>query len=327
MNLNLYNTKMERIAIIGGRFVSCMWSEGYNTTQPFTLELQATGEYKSKVKPDCYIGRDDRKTLMVIKTVRVKDGHIIADGKEAKRCLDDVACEATIPEGSNLAQAIKSAYDSSGKFENIEFASQTLPVTYEHQISNKTCWELCEIMCQDTDTGYRVVRSGREIKVEFYRPEANPNRVLAERYGSLKVDAVTLSTENKKNVAVVLGDGEGEARTKVRIDLSGDGEQKRAMFVDARDVQREETDTEETYKKKLAARGYEQLLTKQGTWECALNPLPQEFGTLYDLGDMITVLLPDYGMKLQARITRLTQQSQNNIIDTILEVGDITIMR
>ena len=60
---------------------------------------------------------------------------------------------------------------------------------------------------------------------------------------------------------------------------------------------------------------------------CALNPLPKEFGTMYDLGDVITVLLPDYGMKMQARITRFTQQSQNNVIDTILEVGNITITR
>ena len=48
---------------------------------------------------------------------------------------------------------------------------------------------------------------------------------------------------------------------------------------------------------------------------------------MYDLGDVITVLLPDYGMKMQARITRFTQQSQNNVIETILEVGNITITR
>lgn len=326
MNLNLYDTQLNRIAIIGGRFVSCMWSEGYNTTQPFTLELQATEEYKNKVKPDCYVGRDDRKTLMVLKTVRVKDGHVIASGKEAKRCLDDVACETIIQEGANLAASIKAAYDSSGKFENIEFAEQTLDVTYEHQISNKTCWELCETMCQDTDTGYRVARNGKQIKVEFYKPEADPNQILAEKYGSLKVESITLSTENKKNYAVVLGEGEGEDRYRVRIDLSG-GEQKRGLFVDARDVQREEGESDASYEKKLLARGYEELLVKQGTWECALNPLPQEFGSLYDLGDVITVLLPDYGMKLQSRITRFTQQSQNNITDTILEVGDITITR
>ena len=326
MNLNLYDQQMNRIAIIGGRFVSCMWSEGYNTTQPFTLELQATDEYKTKVKPDCYVGRDDRKTLMVLKTVRVKDGRVIANGKQANRCLDDVACETIIPAGSNLAQSIKAAYDASDKFENIEFAEQTLDVTYDHQISNKSCLILCETMCQDTDTGFRVVRDGKSIKVEFYKPEVNPNRILSERYGSLKVDSITLSTENKKNCAIVLGEGEGENRFRVRVDLSN-GEQKRSMFVDARDILREEGESDESYSARLAARGYEELLLKQGTWECALNPLPQEFGTMYDLGDVITVLLPDYGMKMQSRITRFTQQSQNNIIDTILEVGNITITR
>lgn len=326
MNLNLYDSKLNRIAIIGGRFVSCMWSEGYNTTQPFTLELQATEEYKTKVKPDCYIGRDDRKTLMVLKTVQVKDGHVIASGKEAKRCLDDVVCESSIKAGSNLASSIKAAYDASAKFENIEFAEQTLNVNYDHQISNKTCWELCETMCQDTDTGYRVVRSGKQILVEFYKPVADANRILAEKYGSLKVGSITLSTETKKNYAVILGEGEGENRYRVHIDLS-DGEQKRGVIVDARDVQREEDEDDAYYEQKLYARGYEELLGTKGTWECALNPLPQEFGTLYDLGDVITVLLPDYGMKLQSRITRFTQQSQNNIIETILEVGDITITR
>ena len=72
---------------------------------------------------------------------------------------------------------------------------------------------------------------------------------------------------------------------------------------------------------------YEELLKKQGTWECALNPLPQEFGTLYDLGDVITVLLPDYDMKIQSRLVRFTQKAQNNVIETTLEVGKITIMR
>lgn len=171
-----------------------------------------------------------------------------------------------------------------------------------------------------------MLREGKKLKVEFYKPEVNPNRVLSERYGSLKVDSITLSTENKKNYAIVLGEGEGEARFRVRVDLSG-GEQIRAIFVDARDILREEGEGDESYSARLAARGYEQLLEKQGTWECAMNPLPQEFGSLYDLGDVITVLLPDYDLKLQARITRFTQQSQNNVIDTILEIGNITITR
>ena len=113
MNLSLYDPQLNRIAIIEGRFVSCMWSEGYNTTQPFTLELLATAEYKQKVTPDCYVGRDDRKTLMVIKTVRVKSGHVIANGKQANRILDDVAFCGTIQEGAVLDKAICDAYAKS----------------------------------------------------------------------------------------------------------------------------------------------------------------------------------------------------------------------
>ena len=69
MNLNLYDADLNRIAIIGEQYISCLWSEGYNTIENFTLELVETDEYKKKVSVDCYVGRSDRNTLMVIKTV------------------------------------------------------------------------------------------------------------------------------------------------------------------------------------------------------------------------------------------------------------------
>lgn len=326
MKLNLYDRSLKRIAVIESRYVSCMWSEGYNSTQPFTMELQASDEYKRKVQPDCYVGRDDRKTLMVIKTVKVKNGRIVASGKQAQRCLDDVAFEGTIQAGSNVPAAIKSAYDRSHGYENFEVAASGLSVTYDHQISNKSIMLLLETMCQDTDTGFRVVRADRKLRVEFYRPEINHKLKLAQSYGNMRVDEVTLSTENKKNYAIVLGEGEGDARFRVYVDLSS-GEQKRSMFVDARDILREENESDSSYSARLYARGAEQLLTKQGTWECALTPLGTEFGARYDLGDIVTVLLPDYEMRIQSRIQRFTQQSQNNRVDTIVEVGNITITR
>lgn len=326
MKLNLYDRSLKRIAVIESRYVSCMWSEGYNSTQPFTMELQASDEFKKKVQPDCYVGRDDRKTMMVIKTVKVKDGRIVASGKQAQRCLDDVAFEGTIQAGSNVPSAIKTAYGRSHGYENFEVAASGLNVAYDHQISNKSIMLLLETMCQDTDTGFRVVRAAKKLRVEFYRPEINHKLKLAQSYGNMRVDEVTLSTENKKNYAIVLGEGEGDSRFRVYVDLSS-GEQKRSMFVDARDILREENESDSSYSARLYARGAEQLLTKQGTWECALTPLGTEFGVRYDLGDIVTVLLPDYDMRIQSRIQRFTQQSQNNRVDTIVEVGNITITR
>ena len=326
MRLNLYDSALNRIAIIGSQYVSCLWSEGYNSTQPFTLELQESEEFKKKVQPDCFVGRDDRKTMMVIKTVVVQNGRIIASGKQAQRCLDDVAFEGAIPAGRLLGDSIKGAYDSSHRYPPFEIAASDLLVTYDHQIGNKSILELLETMCQDTDTGFRSVRSGKTLLVEFYKPVLDLKLKLAQRYGNMQIGAVTLSTENKKNFAVVLGAGEGDERSRVYVDLSA-GAQKRSMIVDARDISRNENESDDSYNARLYARGVEKLLEKQGTWECSITPLGSEFGSRFDLGDIVTVLLPDYGTKIQARVQRFTQQSQNNKTDTTVDVGNITITR
>lgn len=326
MKLNLYDKNLNRISIIGDRFISCMWSEGYNTTQPFTVELQATEEYKRKVKPDLYVGRDDRKTLMVIKTVQAKDGKIIATGKQAARCLDDVSFIGTIEAGEYLAPAIKHAYETSNGFERIYFADTALNAICAHQISNKSILAICEKACQDADVGFRTVRGAAGVKVEFYQPAANPNLVFSQTFGNLAVESILLSTENLKNHAIVLGAGEGYDRAQVVVDRSN-GQQKRSLIVDARDLTRGQNETDDAYSARLTSRGVERLLEKQGTWECAFAPLAKDFGTRYDLGDILTILLPDHGIRLQARVSRFTQKAQKNKTTTSVEVGTITIMR
>lgn len=324
MNLNLYNEDLERISIIGTNFISCLWSEGYNTTENFTLELQATDEYKSKVKPDFYVGRDDRKSLMVIKAVQTVDGTIIASGKQATRVLDDVAFVGTLPEGSVIDTSIKSAYNDSSKFHNLEFASTNLGASYDQQISHKSFLELCTVMCQSTDVGLKVIRQNGGLVAEFYKPELNSKTKLSENFGNVKVNNIILSTENYRNYAIVLGEGEEENRTRVNVDLT-DGEKRREIIIDARDLRQEDGETIAGYKKRLYARGVEKLLGQQKTWECAVLPLAKEFGVKYDLGDMVDIVLNEYDIKMQARISRFTQKQQRNRLETVVEIGNITI--
>ena len=326
MRLNLYDRDLNRIAIIGERFVSCLWAEGYNTVQKFTLELQETDEYRQKVRPDCYVGRDDRKTLMVIKTIQVADGKIVASGSQAVRVLEDSAFIGTIPSGSMVDTAIREAYESSTGQHLVEFADSDLGVAYDSQISNKPILTLCTTMCQSADVGFRAVRDQKRILVEFYKPEMDPNLVFSEKFGNLLLESITLSTENLKNYAIVLGKGEGEARTRADVDLTGGGDP-RELIVDARNLQLEDGESEEDYHQRLRAKGIEELLERCQTWECALTPIAKDFGTRFDLGDILTVLLPEYGMKFQARVSRFTQKVQNNQTTTTIEVGEITITR
>jgi phosphoribosyl-ATP pyrophosphohydrolase len=97
--------------------------------------------------------------------------------------------------------------------------------------------------------------------------------------------------------------------------------------VDARDIAREETDTDDSYREKLLERGNEKLLEKTETWECVFRPLASDFGRRFDLGDILTVILAEYGLKLKARVARFTQIEQNNQTKTTIEVGAITIVR
>lgn len=326
MNLNLYDNNLNRTSIIGGQYISCLWSEGYNTIENFTMELVATDEYKKKIRPDCYVGRNDRKTLMVIKTVEITNGKIVASGKQAGRVLDDVSFIGTIELGSLIDTSIKNAYNNGNKYRNLEFADTNLQIPYNHQISNKSILKLCETMCQSEDVGFRVIRNNGTMYTEFYRPEYNPNFVLSEKFGNLSIDSISISTEKSKNYAIVLGEGEGENRNKVYVD-STNGEERRDLIVDANDIQKEENETDESYNSRLIARGIEKLLENQQTFSCAFTPYAKDFGVKYDLGDILTVYLTDYGITLQSRVSRFTQKAQRNKVETTIEVGQITIKR
>lgn len=326
MNLSLYDADLNRIAIIGCQYVSCLWSEGYNTIENFTLELIETEEYKRKVSVDCYVGRDDRKTLMVIKTVQISGGKIVVSGKQATRVLGDVSFIGTISGGSNIDTSIMNAYNNSEKYRNVEFANTSLGVKYPNQISNKSFSELCATMCQSENVGFRSIRGNGVVVVEFYKPEEKSNLVFSEKFGNLTVNSISVSSENYKNYCIVLGEGEGENRIRVDVDLTN-GNERRDLIVDAKDIQSEDGETTDSYKEKLIARGIEKLIECTQTFACAFAPYSSDFGTKYDLGDILTVYLTDYGITLKARVAKFTQKSQNNKTETSVEVGQITIKR
>lgn len=326
MKINLYDENLRRIAIIDERFVSCLWSEGYNTTENFTLELQETEEYRKKIKVDYYIGRNDRKTLMVIKSVSIANKKIVVSGNQATKVLGDVAFVGTIDANSRIDTAIEASYNKSNRFPNVEIVSGTISDEYNHQISNKSFLTLCESMCQSKDVGFRAVKDNGTIKIEFYKPEMNPSLVFSQKFGNLTLDSINISTQGFKNYAIVLGEGEGENRIRVDVDNTN-GNERRELIVDAKDIQKEDGETEGKYNARLAARGVEKLLQCQKVFDCIFIPLGKDFGNKYNLGDILTILLPEYEMKIQSRVVRFTQKVQNNQTTTSVDVGNLTIKR
>ncbi len=326
MKIKIYDKDLNPVLFIDEQFVSCLWSEGYNTIGSFCMELIDTAEYRKKIREDFYAGRSDRATLMVIKTVEFRDGRIIASGKQATAVLDDVAMIGTIQAGANIDTAVKNAYNGSTKFRGLNFAETDIGSKSTHQISNASFWDVCSTLCADTDLGIRVKRSGSELLAEFYKPEENQNLVFSKQYGNLSEPKITLSTEGTKNYAIVFGQGEGESRTRTTVDMT-DGQDRRELVVDAKDLQMDDGETTEDYLKRLESRGIEKLLEHQNVFSCSFIPNGKDFGVKYNLGDVLTVHLSEYGLKLKARVAKFTQKSQKNKTETTVEVGKITIVR
>lgn len=326
MKIKIYDKELNNILFIDGQFVSCLWSEGYNAIGSFCLELIDTAEYRKKIREDFYAGRNDRDTLMVIKTVEFRDGRIIASGKQATCILDDVAMIGTIQVGVDIDIAVKNAYNNSTKFRKMSFAETEIGAKSTHQISNASFWKVCSTLCSDADLGIRVKKSGSELLSEFYRPDENPNLVFSKQYGNLSEPKITLSTEWFKNYAIVFGQGEGDNRTRITVDMTG-GQDRRELVVDAKDIQMDDGETMEDYLKRLESRGVEKLLECQNVFSCSFIPSGKDFGTKYDLGDILTIHLGEYGLKLKARVSKFSQKSQKNRTDTTVEVGKIVIVR
>lgn len=326
MKLNLYDTALNRIAIIDGHFVSCLWQEKYNEKGSFTLELQATEEYKQKVRRDCYVGRTDRKTLMIIKSVVIEKGLIKATGFTADRTLEDVAFIGTITAGTKVIDGVKSAYNGSNQYPNIVIADSDIIDKYGHQISNKSMYVLLETMCKETDIGFRAVKSGNLINIELYKPVENPNIRFSKAFGNLKDEKLTLSNQQYKNYAVVLGQGEAENRVRVDVDLSN-GSTHKEMILDAKDVQQKDGESTADYQSRLYARGVEKLLEQVETFNASFTPMAADFGVRYDLGDIASVYLPEYKISIKARITAFQQKEQNNKTATTVSVGSLTIIK
>ncbi len=326
MNLNLYNENLERVAAIENHYISCLWAEGYNTVENFSLELIATDEYKKKVKADCFVGRTDRKTLMVIKSVETKNGHIVATGKQAQRVLEDVAFVGSIEPGTNIDTAVQNAYNNSTKIPSLEFVESEIEQTYGEHIGSQSVLSVCTTVCQETDVGFKIERNGNAMNLSLYQPAPKENLVFSERFRNLSINSILLSSENFKNYAIVLGaeqDG-----TPIRIDIDRtNGNKRRELVVDATRISREKEDTDSMFLAKISAFGVDELNKHTNIFVCSFTPNAGDFGKKYDLGDVLTVYLTEYGIKLQARVKKFTQKSQNNKVETTVEVGQIIIKR
>ncbi|MEE0899340.1 MAG: siphovirus ReqiPepy6 Gp37-like family protein [Bacteroidales bacterium] len=326
---NVYDTNLNRIGTIE-TWVSLLWNEGYNTLGSFCIEVQQTKEVSELIKVGNYVGRSDFKTLCLIRSVEVKDNTIVANGHPAVSILGERISTAVI-KNQNAEQAMRGLVENMSKWPCVELGEIAgFTDEFERQISDKTLLEYCEEICAEFDMGFtlRYDKKTKKLLFEIYRPEIDKNLKYATKFGNLAEVVYSETDTQYKNVAIVAGEGEGEERVTVYAgDVDSSGAERRELYVDARSIQKADEDTEETYKQKLVDFGLEKLAENIKIENISVQIATEDFGKTVELGDIITCILNDIGVKLQSRIIAFTYTSQRNTDEIEVEFGTPIIRR
>lgn len=211
-----------------------------------------------------------------------------------------------------------------------------LQVTYDNL--KQYVYELClQVGCSiraaydfDTDEIVFEVWTGKDRTQD---QSANSWAVFSDTFDNINQIDYYRDTENYKNFVYVAGEGEGSARIVETLNEVGTGEDRRELYVDARDLRMEDENqqpiSEVNYRKILKQRGKE----KKSSWtvienvDCEISVYNQAlvYKQDYDLGDICTVQYNKLGITVEKRITECIETWEDNSLSVNTIFGEDTL--
>lgn len=350
MNIKLLDKNYDVLGELDN-FYSLIWHRKY-----FDV-----GEFQLIAKPDSilqetkYLYRSDATEtgrIERIESVQTESGEteFTLSGRFLESFLDDriiipayttaSSRQAGMVIGDLIMRNIVSPADTTRKIANIRMGdiAQTenvaaLQVTYDNL--KEYVYELC-LQC---GCSVRAVYDFDTNQIEFQvwngkdrtqDQEENSWAVFSDTFDNINQIDYYLDNENYKNFAYIAGEGEGTARIVETLDEVGTGEDRREMFVDARDLRMEDENqnpiSEPVYRTMLKQRGKE----KKSSWvvvenvDCEISVYNKSliYKQDYDLGDICTVQYNRLGITAEKRITECIETWENNALSVNTVFGE-----
>lgn len=323
MECNVFNKELKRITALP--FRSLVWEESYADAGVFQAVFSKTAKVAAAVNLGSYIGIPERDTLMVVTGVEERGKEIWVTGAEAKVLLKNRVFIGTI-KGGNVEERLREAFSGVSPLGVILLGdSNELTARTDSQSSHVDLFELSQTWCEVAGYGFRLRFNHREqaLFYEIYEGEEKPNVKFSAQYGNVGTITLKMSEADYKNVAIVGGAGEGDERIFITVgDVDSSGLERREMFVDARDLQKEEGMTDDEYNALLSARGTERLAEQVQRVEIDVESVSASgFGKDYNLGDKIYVILREFGLYAIMRISAVNFTFENNKKKVSLVLG------
>ena len=316
MKISVFSPQLNRVGEIYS-WVSLAWETEYNDVGSFSLEVRNTSDNIQLLKPFNYVKMDEDDTVMVIVSLKIQKNNIVVTGFSASYVLSK-RISTEIISNVNAETAIRNLIANMQPWDKFEVGEAAgLSDVFADQVSDKTILDYILRICKDTDIGFTTIKDGDRIKFVLYKPGVNLNGKFKAEYGNLGDEEYLVSEKAYCNVAIVGGQGEGDDRISVTVgDAESTGYLRREMYVDSRQTQKKDGESDASYRSRLQQAGLEKLAEAAKIEEFDFSII----GNGVSIGDIVTVKTSF--AQIEARVMKMSVKSQNNSVRKIISVGE-----
>ncbi len=332
-------------------YESFIWTERFNEYGDFELYTQMDPYILDTVQIGDYLEIADSDYVMVVESVVLdhdyeQGNHITIKGRSVESILDrrviwDYCIFNNVGLGSLiktlLTNAIINPADASRKIDNFIF-DEPIDESIENirlqsvQFYGENLYSVISALCQTYKIGFKItitnivddspsflfsLYSGKD---STYAQDVNPYVVFSPDYDNVLNTNFINSDQALKNICLVLGEGEGEDRTAVKVNTNQEnisGINRREMSI-SESITSSGQDSFEPYEKQLYEKGKEALLSNQflESYDAQINPRPiYIYGVDYGLGDVVQIS-NDFGLESVTRVSEYIRSYSTSGIDT-----------
>lgn len=348
MEIRIYDNEFNFIGFVENQS-SLLWHRTYNDGGDFTLTVPMTRENSDLLTMGRVIWIKGKLEAGVIESREMRQDQMEATMTIKGRFLE-----------SYLARRLTYVESYEGKTEEAMLAlleNVDIPMLepgelkeYDEEVNYqavyKSLLETEKNLAKSSAFGFRLVPDFTEDTITFdvYKgvnhaadQYENTKVVFSEEYGNLSDVRVYENEQLYYNVVVVGGvysyetEPESEEEDPVTVeevvyvtvgDTESTGLERRETFCDGSDLQSKDM-TREEFEAALAGKGNSALggHSKANSFECSILPNSNFiYGKDYDLGDIVTVKKPEWGVAKNLRISEVTEVYESEIpsIEVIL---------
>lgn len=291
MVITLLDNNFDAIKVIE-QYESFIWTDRYSDFGDFEYYGGMDLELFNSMTPGRYLANDQSEHLMIIEGVEIisnyeEGNRLRITGRSLESLLDRRIVWSQTVLDTTLQNGIKTLINDAfinpsineRKIDNFEFKeSQDEYITslqIESQYTGDCIYDIIREICEVNGLGYKILKNeNNNFVFELYygndhtsTQDKNLVITFSPYFDNITESDYKESTENLKNVTLVMGEGQGSAR-KTQVVGEGSGLTRRELYTDARDLSTSTssgTISAEKYNNQLKQRGLEKLVENKMT--------------------------------------------------------------